>query len=1218
MKRCVCHISDVNMEVIITDACWLKLVLGCICLLKLVVSQNMDTGEPLQVMDTGEHLQIMDTDEPLQIMDTDEPLLSESSSVQFLNPPHDLVAGYLLQVLYHCERNQVVNVEVLASSSLKTAVPVFKKRWACSPGVSKKLRKVRLDLPDQIVYREDYFIKHSIVVSYVTLRAWITDDSLASDQSESSYASAMAKTLHHIQPMPPYSRPHKDQRHSLRWDQQLVWQMTKNKLPQCPVEQETVYILPFVFASTGEKFGITKKFSPYSDSILETRRQKDITTPRSTFCIWLYLLQHCSERFCGLLYQLDWNQKYDSPALLLTSAGYVHVQMVLTSRQAVAFQSSFTVPLHEWCLLELRLDGALANLKLVCEEQAAKYNLQEVVIAVVTSLTPLSASGCTCSSTVRRGSVAFCTTGLESEIRLSCSLADQCGYVTRADGADFPTGRSVPSSFTVPLHDWCLLELRLDGALANLKLVCEEQQQSTIYKFIENVLLDDTHGHFVLGGSNFVSGINGFMGPTVYYRNRLRAPTQLSSKDPQSEMAEQFFHVNFAVKAESQDSESMLPDLIKSLDFSRWFAKCSIFQEECLERLEVYKLEAESLEPEKTCGTVYWDYTIRYSDIPPGPQCSVWEAPPPPRRATVSKLLKAMVLEQGVRLLKHELLGLELFRTFEKRVTGRGGTARIRKLIPLLLQAGCLGFHRAYFLTSVLYQTGFGLKIDHIKALRYVLIAAQADERLSQMYLGHKHHLGVDGFPMDHDLSYAYYSNIAKQTMEDRLQPSRNQSFVEYVRLTDEEALKVQTKENAHLFIWLRYQARQGVSSAQQAVSRMLFWGQQGITPNMKAAVKLYEKGAIQLKDPVLMYDYGIVLLRGQGVQQDIPKALELLKKAADQNFAPAINSLGWYYEKYEKDYQQAVEYWEKADALGHSEAPFNLGVLHSHGLIPGKEKDDFTAYQYYWKSARRGHVDGAVNLAAYWIQGIPGSVPRLPLNAVEWTKWASEKNGYLGAVLRKSLDGYIQRAWSKTLLQYLQAAEAGFEVAQFNMAYLCEQDPEGLISRHMQTDCVWKYYNLSAHSDRPPSYAQIKMGDLLYMAHPKRKRDLQAAMRLYTAAALQEDPQGLYSLGILVENGVSLPFSTLKKLGLNSSISANNFTIRTELYKRCRDHEKDASYISCSLALLNTHLQYIWTFHRSIVQCSSAAALTILTALSVMAVLSRLQNGGLRMQHSV
>lgn len=42
----------------------------------------------------------------------------------------------------------------------------------------------------------------------------------------------------------------------------------------------------------------------------------------------------------------------------------------------------------------------------------------------------------------------------------------------------------------------------------------------------------------------------------------------------------------------------------------------------------------------------------------------------------------------------------------------------------------------------------------------------------------------------------------------------------------------------------------------------MLFWGQQGVTPNIREAVRHYERGAVQWEDPVSMYDYGIVLLQ--------------------------------------------------------------------------------------------------------------------------------------------------------------------------------------------------------------------------------------------------------------------------------------------------------------------------------------------------------------------
>jgi len=49
-------------------------------------------------------------------------------------------------------------------------------------------------------------------------------------------------------------------------------------------------------------------------------------------------------------------------------------------------------------------------------------------------------------------------------------------------------------------------------------------------------------------------------------------------------------------------------------------------------------------------------------------------------------------------------------------------------------------------------------------------------------------------------------------------------------------------------------------------MGRMLFWGQQGVSPDIQTAVKHYERGAIKLNDPVSMYDYAIVLLTVRGL----------------------------------------------------------------------------------------------------------------------------------------------------------------------------------------------------------------------------------------------------------------------------------------------------------------------------------------------------------------
>ncbi|XP_044133916.1 protein sel-1 homolog 3-like [Bufo gargarizans] len=843
---------------------------------------------------------------------------------------------------------------------------------------------------------------------------------------------------------------------------------------------KVVRLLSFLYACTGESYGVVRTLEPHRDRVLETHRQRSALSPRCTFRFWVYVTQWCPSTFCGVFYHLDIRHDYITPAVLMTDTGHLHIQAELLSQEAQAFLSHKPVPMDQWCQIQLTLESSLVNLTVICGEHVDQMT----------------------------------------------------------------------------------------------------------HRFPDTILLSDTDGSFHLGGSKYVRGMSGFYGPSVYHRNRI---VPLSRTRP--------------------------PRLVDSIDLPPWFQKCEAFKEECSIRFRHF------LSQQKTtgiCTDVYHKYQTRYAPMSSGPQSSMWDSPPLPHRVLITRLLRRRVSRAGPVTFNGELFGQALYRIYKKRILAPDGFSRIRRSLALLLQAGCLGYHPALYTAAVLHQTGLGLKKDTSKALRFSLIAAQNDERLSQLCLGHKHHLGVDGHPLDYDLSYAYYSNIARQTMVDRLQPNKHQAFVEYIRLIDEDVLKKQTKENDDLFMWLRFQARQGVSSAQQAVSRMLFWGQQGISSNPEAAVRFYEKGAMQMKDPVMMYDYGVVLLRGQGVKQNIPKALEFLKKAADMDFVPAMNSLGWYYEQFENDYKKAVEFWEKADELGNPEAPFNLGILNYYGLIPGKPQNHSAAYYYYLRSAIRGHIDAAVHVSSFWIEGLPGVVDRLPYDAVMWTKWAGEQDGYLGATLRKALDDYLQNSWPGALLHYIEAAEAGFEVAQFNAAFICEDDPDGLVRRFMQIDCAWKYYNLSTHGERPPAYAQIKMGDLFYTSHVRRKRNVAAAVEMYTAAALQREPQGLYNLGILVEEGVSLPRSALRQLGFNSSSSRSNYTIVMELYRRCRDHEQEDSYLPCSLALLNTHLQYIWTFHGSVLKCSSAAAIAIVTALSLMTIFGRLQAAAQNLQLSV
>lgn len=89
------------------------------------------------------------------------------------------------------------------------------------------------------------------------------------------------------------------------------------------------------------------------------------------------------------------------------------------------------------------------------------------------------------------------------------------------------------------------------------------------------------------------------------------------------------------------------------------------------------------------------------------------------------------------------------------------------------------------------------------------LLAAQRDNRLALLHLGHMHQQGLHGFPKDPDLAYAYYSNIAKQTTLDRQNPSPQQViYVFYIAKyskRNQSVLECRSWEETLIFVLMLY-----------------------------------------------------------------------------------------------------------------------------------------------------------------------------------------------------------------------------------------------------------------------------------------------------------------------------------------------------------------------------------------------------------------------------
>ena len=99
---------------------------------------------------------------------------------------------------------------------------------------------------------------------------------------------------------------------------------------------------------------------------------------------------------------------------------------------------------------------------------------------------------------------------------------------------------------------------------------------------------------------------------------------------------------------------------------------------------------------------------------------------------------------------------------------------------------------------------------------------------------------------------------------------------------------------------------------------------------------------------------------RGTGVEQDNARALELYNAAADQQFADAINDLGFLHYQgglgLVADPKRALGYFERAADLRHPQAQFNFAALIDDGLIPSKGPGD--AARYLYEALRSGSND--------------------------------------------------------------------------------------------------------------------------------------------------------------------------------------------------------------------------------------------------------------------
>lgn len=81
-----------------------------------------------------------------------------------------------------------------------------------------------------------------------------------------------------------------------------------------------------------------------------------------------------------------------------------------------------------------------------------------------------------------------------------------------------------------------------------------------------------------------------------------------------------------------------------------------------------------------------------------------------------------------------------------------------------------------------------------------------------------------------------------------------------------------------------------------------------------------------------------------------------------------ATNTLGWYYESINKDYQLALKYFKIAAEANDAIACFNLGILYYFGR--GTHQDYVNAFRWFLTADKLGYPDAKINLGDLYYNG--------------------------------------------------------------------------------------------------------------------------------------------------------------------------------------------------------------------------------------------------------
>lgn len=431
------------------------------------------------------------------------------------------------------------------------------------------------------------------------------------------------------------------------------------------------------------------------------------------------------------------------------------------------------------------------------------------------------------------------------------------------------------------------------------------------------------------------------------------------------------------------------------------------------------------------------------------------------------------------------------------------------------------GMPRSQFYLGFMYATGLGFRTSNqAKALVYLTFAALGGDGMGQMAVGYRYLSGISVINSC-EMAMSFYRKIAT-SVASKISSNSVGTVVHRIRLYDEEE-KVGTQSQImlddDLVQYYQLLADRGDIQAQYGLGLLHYQGARGLNIQYDKALHYFSRAAEAGNNYAMAYLGKLYLEGGQFVRQDNQTAIKYFRMAADKGNPIGQAGMGivyFYGSGVERDFSRAFKYFQLSADQGYVEGHFMLGVIYYHGY--GVRKDFKMAVKHFHLAAQLGHVLGYYNLAQMHATGT--GVLRSCDTATEFYKNVAER-GSSAQMFMEAHAAYKENDIDKALVKYMFLAELGYEVAQSNVAYILDQFSTNLFSRSESLKRALVNWNRAAGQGY--HIARLKLGDYYYYGKGTPVDYQQAALHYKSASESSHNPQAMFNLAYMHENGLGL-----------------------------------------------------------------------------------------------